>query len=482
MNFTGRVDQAWQEDDQQRGTAGRLQRRSEDGRGWPAAMGEGEALGRVNADVEVTVILPAYNEAAALPQVLTAVFAVLDESCQVIVVDDGSTDATAAIARQFPCLLLQHKHNYGKGMAVRTGLRQARGRFIIIMDADNTYPAEALPGLIALSRDYDFVRCVRRNGGPNSPLINRFGNRLFDLMLRVVHGLEGGDYLSGLYGLRREALEAMHLTAARFDLEIEIAIKARARRLRSVTLPISYRARLGEKKLDAWSDGWAILHQIILMALLYSPGLMFVLPGVFIWSLASTLMLILSQGSIVTPYVGRLDVNSFIVAALGATVGFQFVVFGIAASLFGVEQGVRPKRWLMAASNGRVRLWAAVIGTICAMVGTVKLVATAGQWLLSGGGTFHNTRGLVLSGVLLSWGLQVVLAALFISIFAGKLARDRRGVPLGELRMEDLDLRAERQSLPVDSRVRLGEGLDRTARSDEWSTGVARTDRSDPVP
>jgi hypothetical protein len=86
-------------------------------------------------------------------------------------------------------------------------------------------------------------------------------------MLKLMHGLEGRDHLSGLYGLRREALEAMDLTANGFELEVEIGIKAHARQLRVTSLPIVYGRRLGEKKLHAWRDGWRILRRSLALAL-----------------------------------------------------------------------------------------------------------------------------------------------------------------------------------------------------------------------
>ncbi len=216
-----------------------------------------------------TIILPAYNEAAALPIVLAGLIVALGDSgdSEIIVVDDGSTDQTARVAGDYPCRLLRHARNRGKGAAVRTGLRAARGDFIVVMDADCTYPAAAVPAMLALAREYDFVRCTRQEGAANIPPLNRLGNRLLNGALRTLHGVEGDDHLSGLYGLRRTALDAMALTAERFDLEVEIAVKAHAARLRAVSLPIHYGARLGPKKLRAWRDGWSILCRAMSLAL-----------------------------------------------------------------------------------------------------------------------------------------------------------------------------------------------------------------------
>ncbi|MGI8826252.1 MAG: glycosyltransferase family 2 protein [Chloroflexota bacterium] len=374
-------------------------------------------------DIDVTVILPAYNEAAALPSVLDDLFQVLGGNIEVIVVDDASNDNTVAIACRYACRVLSHEHNRGKGSAVRTGLNAARGNFIVVMDADNTYPASAIPDMVTLSKEYDFVRCVRSEGTDNIPFLNRVGNKVFDGVLKLVHGLEGGDHLSGLYGLRREALNTIGFRADRFDLEVEIGIKARAHKLQAITVPISYSERLGEKKLNAYRDGWSILHRVLAMALLYNPGLMFVAPGLLIWGMTAVLCVVLS---IHTLTLGALTLSSdtLVFASFGVTVGFQLVVFGTAAALYSVERGAPPTEWLVAMGRRGVRLSVLLLGAAFATAGCLTVIVLAAHWMFSGGHDFHATSALVLAGASVSWGAEAILGALFISIFAPQLASE----------------------------------------------------------
>jgi Glycosyl transferase family 2 len=388
-------------------------------------------------DISVTVLLPAYNEAVALPAVLDALFSALGDDSEVIVVDDGSTDNTAAIAASYGCRVLRHPHNRGKGAAVRTGLAAASGQFVIVMDADNTYPANTIPRMIELGAHYDFVRCIRTSGIVNMPPINRLGNKLFDWMLKVVHGLEGADHLSGLYGLRREALQDLCITADRFDLEVEIGIKARARRLRAAVVPIDYGERLGEKKLHAYRDGWVILHRVLSMSLLYNPGLAFVVPGLLLGVLTALLLVVLSAGP------ATVSDDHLMLAVLGSTVAFQLVVFGVVAGLYGVEQGAAPRRWLLALGQRGVRRAAILVGTASLVVGAVTLLILLGGWLFSGGRDFPAVGAVAAAGALLTCGMDVTLAALFVSLFAGHLLAQ----PPRAAERRTIERAAERQTI-----------------------------------
>lgn len=376
--------------------------------------------------VITTVVLPAYNEAEALPKVLRELGAVLDASYEVLVVDDGSTDGTAEIAAEYPCRVIRHRTRQGKGAAVRTGFANAQGQYLVVSDADGTYPAAAVPRIVALLAEHDLVRCNREHTTDFMPAINRAGNWLFDRLLTGVHGLDGADHLSGLYGLRRAVVQQMHLQSDGFDIEAEIGIKARARRLRVATFPIRYQARLGAKKLRPWRDGLAILSRIAALVLLYNPMLTFVVPGVVVLAAAMSLAAALQRGPVVTPYFG-LSIHSFIVATLGVLAGFQLVVFGMAAALYGVEAGYRPPRWLVTLSSRPIRLGGVAIGLVMAASALVNILRLVAEWLGSGAGIFLDTRGVVVTSTIMVWGLQILSAGLFLSIFAGRLERYARG-------------------------------------------------------
>jgi Glycosyl transferase family 2 len=387
----------------------------------PATASKQADAARETADgIRTTVVLPAFNEGAALPHVLDELEASLDPSYEIVVVDDGSTDDTAEVAEQHRCRLIKHSSNRGKGVAIRTGIAEAQGENVVIMDADATYPVPAIAEMVDLLDQNDLVRGIRSSEGESMPLVNRFGNWLFNKLLAISHGLEGSDHLSGLYGIRRSAALRLGTEATGFDIETEIGIKAQARGLRVAEVPISYLPRVGEKKLSPWSDGFRILGRVIVLLLIYNPWITFILPGLLLMVVTVTGAIWLSQGDVVTSYLG-LSIHSFIVAALGVLAAFQLVIFGVAAALYGVEAGQQPSRWLLAVVSTRFRLAVAGLGLVMLLVSLAKLIQLTIQW--AGTEPFTDTHALVLSTTFLVLGLQIMSAALFISIFSGRISR-----------------------------------------------------------
>jgi len=167
------------------------------------AMAQLHELTEVSTTVTTTVIVPAYNEEKGLPVTLGKLQRVIDDSYEVIVVDDGSTDRTPQVASEFPCRFIRHQFNQGKGRALRTGIEHARGDKVIWIDADDTYPAENIPGMAAALEEYDVVVGSRVQGYDNIPRFNRLGNWLFRTMIRAIYGFPAHDPCTGLYGARK---------------------------------------------------------------------------------------------------------------------------------------------------------------------------------------------------------------------------------------------------------------------------------------
>lgn len=386
-----------------------------------------------NGNILVSIILPAYNEAEALPTVLSDLQRVVDDRYEIIVVDDGSTDNTVAVASDYPCRVIEHQFNRGKGAAVQTGLSKARGQYLVVMDANGTYPASAVPRIVELLASHDLVRCERINMSTYQTISARLWNWTLDRLLSLVNGLDDADQLSGMYGLRRESVMRMQLESLGFAIEAEIGVKARLQGLRIATFPVEYQPRHGERPLyEQWLNRFFTFAHLLIIVLTYNPLATFITPGLLIMLLALVGAAILREDHIVTPYLG-LSVHSFIVMALGAVAAFQLVVFGMAAALYGVEAGYRPPKWLIRASSRTFRLGSAAVGMVTAVWAAVNAAQMIIRWITVGPVVFTETRALVLAVTLMVLGLQVVSAALFLSIFAGRLQRLAQ-LPVSEVR------------------------------------------------
>ncbi len=208
--------------------------------------------------VTTSVVLPAFDEENGITVVLARLRAVLDVTCEVIVVDDGSHDGTALAAELAGARVYRHEVNRGKGAAMLTGISGARGSKIIFMDADDTYPVDVIPAIIEALDAVDIVLTSRAHGRANISPFNRFGNAVFRRIIAAAAGGPVQDPLSGLYGVHLRHLEAMALSSQRFTVEAEIVIKALRMGLTVHQQPIEYRQRIGRSKLSPVRDGWAI--------------------------------------------------------------------------------------------------------------------------------------------------------------------------------------------------------------------------------
>jgi glycosyltransferase involved in cell wall biosynthesis len=217
--------------------------------------------------VRVSFLVPAYNEAATIGEVLTRI-AALDLDAQVIVVDDGSTDETAAIAERHGAQLVRQP-NRGKGAAIRAAIPLLDGEIAVIQDADMEYDPAEVPALIEpIQRGMaDVVYGSRLTGGrPQRAYLfwHLVGNRFLSLVTGVLYNTTLSDMETGYKAFRTDVLRSLDLRQDSFAIEPEITGKICRRRLRIYELPISYYGRTyAEGKKITWRDGFRALWVLL---------------------------------------------------------------------------------------------------------------------------------------------------------------------------------------------------------------------------
>jgi glycosyltransferase involved in cell wall biosynthesis len=222
--------------------------------------------------VRVSFIVPAYNEAATIVEVLDRV-SELELDKQIVVVDDGSTDGTAELVERWrdgrDGVVLLRKNNGGKGSAVRAGIAHTEGDIAVIQDADLEYDPADVPALIEpIQRGHaDVVFGSRLSGGrPQRAYLfwHLVGNRFLSLLTNVLYNTTLSDMETGYKAFRMEILRSLDLRQDDFGIEPEITAKICKRKLRVYELPIAYYGRTyAEGKKITWRDGFKAIRVLV---------------------------------------------------------------------------------------------------------------------------------------------------------------------------------------------------------------------------
>ncbi len=226
---------------------------------------------------KLSVLIPVFNEAGTIANVIEKVRSVPVET-EIILVDDCSTDGTADALRrladeQKDLIVRFHDVNRGKGAGIRTALAEASGQWVIVQDADLEYNPEEYPKLLGPIEDgvADVVYGSRFLGGPHRVLFfwHQLGNQLLTLVSNVLTNLNLTDMETGYKVFRTPVLKAMRLTSDRFGFEPEVTARVSQMHCRVYEVPISYWGRdYGEGKKITWKDGVAAFWHIFKFNLL----------------------------------------------------------------------------------------------------------------------------------------------------------------------------------------------------------------------
>ncbi len=225
---------------------------------------------------KLSVVIPVFNEEPTVETLIRRVLAV-DLPKEVIVVDDASTDQTAAILKQMSedpgmagtVVFLRHSRNRGKGAAIRTALERVQGDVVIIQDADLEYDPREFPKLLEpiLDGRADVVYGSRFLGGPHRVLYfwHYLGNKALTLLSNILTNLNLSDMETCYKAFRTEVVKGVTIRSNRFEFEPEITIKIARQGYRIYETPISYSGRsYAEGKKIGWKDGvrtlWALIR------------------------------------------------------------------------------------------------------------------------------------------------------------------------------------------------------------------------------
>lgn len=231
----------------------------------------------------ISIVIPAYNEAGAIAGTIQSIRAMLsattEADAEILVVDDGSMDETGSLAEQAGARVVRHPHNVGYGQALKTGINAARHDTIVITDADLTYPAEAIPELVAEYRDgYDIVVGARTGHHYEGSLFKGPLRNLLKFLVEFSAGRSVPDANSGLRIFSRQTIAGYlpHLCDTfSFTTSLTLAYMLTGRFVKY--LPIAYHARVGTTKVKLLKDSLRTLQYIVQAIIYYNPLKIFLL-------------------------------------------------------------------------------------------------------------------------------------------------------------------------------------------------------------
>ena len=224
---------------------------------------------------EVSIIIPAFNEEQSIHPVINKIEEVLiasNVSYEIIVVDDGSTDRTCDIVEKTNAKLIRHDHNMGYGASLKTGVRHSKFDKTIIIDADSTYPEDALPQLLEKSQQYDMVVGARTGENVYVPVIRRPAKWVLNKLANFLTGTKIKDLNSGFRIFKKDSLlRFINLLPDGFSFTTTITIAMLTSNYTVKYLPINYYKRKGKSKIRPIKDTINFLVLIIRIVLYFKP-------------------------------------------------------------------------------------------------------------------------------------------------------------------------------------------------------------------
>ncbi|WP_319419578.1 glycosyltransferase family 2 protein [Pleurocapsa sp. FMAR1] len=370
--------------------------------------------------IEVSIIMPCLNEAETLETCIKKAqrfIAENDLAGEVIIADNGSDDGSQEIARRLNARVVNIPTK-GYGSALKGGIEAAKGKYIIMGDADDSYDFSNLnPFVKKLRNGYDLVMGNRFKGGIESgamPFLHRYlGNPVLTGIGKLLFNSPCDDFHCGLRGFRKDAITNLDLQTTGMEFASEMVVKATLYKMQIAEVPttLSPDGRSRPPHLNTWRDGWRHLRFL----LMYSPRWLFFYPGIFLilGGLLATLSLLPSP-----------KVHSLLYSSTAMTIGFQIVTFALFTKVFGISEGLLPEDRRLNRLLKYLNLETGLIaGCALFLIGTAASVYAFGIWGENNFGSLNptETMPIIIPGVTcLALGIQTIFSSFFLSILGLK--------------------------------------------------------------
>jgi Glycosyl transferase family 2 len=388
------------------------------------------------APLELTILMPCLNEAETIATCVAKAQSFLARTGiagEVLIADNGSTDGSVALAQRGGARIVAVPER-GYGAALRAGTAAARGRFVVMGDADDSYDFSHLDLFVAKLREgCDLVMGNRFAGGiaPGAmPFLHRYlGNPVLSLLGRAFFRNKISDFHCGLRGFRRDAILGLDIRTSGMEFASEMVVRAALAKLTiaevRTTLAVDGRSRAPH--LRTWHDGWRHLRFL----LMFSPRWLFLYPGLALIVLGMIGSVVLFPGPLMVSDGFGLSEHTFLVSAIAILVGVQVVGFGVIARHFGAANGLLPRsrqleRLLSAVSLERGLIMA--VGT--SLAGIAGVGWSLWQWALVDFGALTAPvvlRVLTFSLVFIAIGVQLAFTVFLLGVIDMPMRGKRPG-------------------------------------------------------
>jgi len=377
---------------------------------------------------EISVVIPCLNEEDAVGPVVDQAWEGIHRSGrsgEVIVVDNASTDRSAEVAAEHGATVVREERP-GYGSAYLAGLEVAQGDYIVMGDADETYPmADLGPFVERLAAGDDLVMGSRFEGtihGEAMPWLNRhIGNPILTGLLNVLFGVKISDAHCGMRAVRRDALTTLDLHSTGMEFASEMVFKAFRRKLRVSEIPIDYYPRVGESKLNRFGDAW----RHVKFMLLYSPSWLYFVPGAMMLFFGIVGAIALAAGP-VTIFGRPWQIHTLFVCIAAILLGTQIVQLGLFARAFAAAH-LGETDGLIERAKGRISLeHGLVLGGIVLLAGMVTVTVIFVSWAFDGFGALSHEYATAIGLTLVAVGVQVILGSFFLSLLTMRTTEPSR--------------------------------------------------------